>query len=46
MAVNLAELGRLDAARRFAEVTLTVQPADDQARRVRAFCERAGAKAP
>jgi hypothetical protein len=41
MAMNLAQLGRLDAARGFAAAGLTMDPADEEARAVREFCERA-----
>ncbi len=48
MAVNLAELERLDAARAYAEATLTILPGDGVARAVREYCDRrppAGAEA-
>ena len=40
MAVNLAELGRLDAARSYAEATLLMNPDDIEGRQVREFCDR------
>jgi hypothetical protein len=43
MAVNLAELGRLDAARSYAEATLLMVPDDAEGRLVREFCDRARA---
>ena len=43
MAVNLAELGRLDEARVYAEATLLMLPGDAEARLVREFCDRARA---
>jgi hypothetical protein len=43
MAVNLAELGRLDAARSYAEATLLMAPDDAEGRLVREFCDRARA---
>ena len=42
MAVNLAEVGRCPEARSFADATLAERPEDEQARRVREFCDRAG----
>lgn len=43
MAVNLAELGRLDEARVYAEATLFMVPGDAEARLVLEFCDRARA---
>jgi hypothetical protein len=40
MAVNLADLGRLDAARSYAEATLLMVPDDAEGRLVREFCDR------
>ena len=46
LAVNLAELGRCEAARACADGMLRMRPDDEQARRIRDYCDRRAGERP